>query len=248
MGDIDWIVPVLITLAAILYASVGHGGASAYLAILALSGSPVILVKSSALVLNMLVSCIAFIRFRNKGHFSFKVFLPLALCSVPAAFFSAGLRIEDTTYKAILGLTLIIICIPMFHFSDKEIVKTSIPSIPVLGITGMILGVLSGILGIGGGILLSPLLILSGWSGAKETAGISALFILVNSMAGLLGSYAQAVESIQQSDLRIYLMCALSGGLFGSWLGAQRFNVSLLKKTLSIVLFTAGLKLILGES
>ncbi|MFM9056021.1 MAG: TSUP family transporter [Bacteroidota bacterium] len=235
-------------MAAILYASVGHGGASAYLAILALSGSPVLLVKSSALVMNMLVSCIAFLRFRSKGHFNVKVFLPLAICSVPAAFFSAGLRIEDSTYKSILGLILLIIFIPMFFSFDKLVAKERSPSFMVLGISGLILGLLSGLLGIGGGILLSPLLILSGWAGVKETAGISSLFILVNSLAGLLGASSQAMEAVMQPELMLYLICALGGGLIGSCLGAMRFNAVLLKKTLSIVLFTAGMKLIFGES
>jgi uncharacterized membrane protein YfcA len=248
MVDLDWLIPVLIALAAILYATVGHGGASAYLAILVLSGSPVLLVKSSALWLNMLVSCIAFIRFWSKGHFSSNVFLPLALCSVPAAFFSAGIRIEESLYKSMLGLTLIIICIPLYYISGNENVNTKPPSTSVLASTGLLLGGLSGMLGIGGGILLSPILILSGWSGAKEAAGISALFILLNSTAGLLGSRTQAMESIQQPHLVIYLVFALVGGFVGSWLGAQRFNAVWLKKTLAFVLFTAGLKLIFGES
>jgi uncharacterized protein len=232
----------LLFLVALLYASVGHGGASGYLALMAIFGMSVDTMKSSALILNLFVSLVAFIQFYKSGHFHLKSFLPFALASVPLSFVGGLIHIDSRIYKILLGVFLMIAVIRMLFFDDLKSNKNALPSLFVSFMIGGSIGFLSGLLGIGGGIILSPILILLYCMNQKQAAAISALFIFVNSFAGLSGQLAKGVNI----DPQIYLFVAVAfvGGSIGSYLGASKLNHRALKYVLSLVLSIAIFKLL----
>ncbi len=232
---------ILILLIALLYSSVGHGGASGYLALMAIFSMPLASIKPVALILNIAVSLIAFIQFYRNGFFDKKIFLLLAVASVPAAYAGGLITIHPTLYKQILGVLLFITAIRLIIPMKKEIIISGNFDVGILLGMGAGIGFVSGIIGIGGGVLLSPLLILLGYSDVKKTAGISALFIFVNSIAGLLGQLKHGIEFT--SSMYIMIAVAITGGLIGSSIGAKQFNNSILKKVLACVLIFASLKL-----
>jgi hypothetical protein len=234
----------LISLVAFLYASVGHGGASGYLATLALFSVAPATMKSSALILNVFVSGISFIQYYGEGHFNRKFFIPFGLASVPASYVGAMYPLSDGVYKKTLGVVVILSIIRFLGFGNSS--TEQVKQVPILAalFTGMCIGLLSGMLGIGGGIILSPVILLFHWAGMKRTAATSALFILVNSISGLL---ALSMKGFQlDSQVYYWLIAAIVGGLLGSYLGAKKFNIISLKYLLAIVLTIAGLKLILS--
>lgn len=237
---------VLLFAAAFLYSSVGHGGASGYLAIMALYHFAPAEMKPTALCMNLFVSLIAFIQFQRAGHFRWQLFWPLALASVPMAFVGGSIHLQDHTYRLILGVVLMII-VARFVFIRKipGDVAPTLPKLYALFLLGGTIGLLSGLIGIGGGVLLSPVLLLAGWSGQKQTASISALFIFVNSGAGLLGQFLlQRNNLLWNTNLVWFVLIGIVGSLLGSYLGAKKFNISIVKYLLSIVLFIAAYHLI----
>ncbi len=184
------VLTLLIFVAAVLYSSVGHAGASGYLAAMALFGLAPAVMKPTALILNLLVGTVGTIRFASAGHFDRKIFLPLAALSVPMAFLGGMMKLPITTYKIILGAVLIFAAWRLVvkpKANAGELKPVSVPR--ALGF-GAGLGLLSGLTGVGGGIFLSPLLLFLGWADVRKTAGVSVAFILVNSAAGLLGHLA----------------------------------------------------------
>jgi uncharacterized membrane protein YfcA len=240
--DFSLLFGVLLMLVAFLYASVGHGGASGYLALMALFGFAPEVMRPTALLLNIFVSSIAFLSYFRSGHFSWKLFWPLAIMAVPAAYLGGLITPPTLLYKQLLGAFLIFPAIRfMFPFEPRAGTQHEINIYWAL-VMGAGIGLLSGILGIGGGIILSPLLILLGWSDVKQAAAVSALFILVNSMAGLVGQMQQGIQF--SPDMLAMVGIALIGGLGGSYFGAFRFNQKTLKLSLSIVLLIAALKLL----
>lgn len=227
---------------AFLYSSVGHGGASGYLAMMAIAGISPGIMKSSALILNLFVAGVAFISFYRAGHFRFKVLWPFAVTSMPMAFIGAQIAIQPSLYKIILGICLLIavtwiIIKPML--SEKPVRE---PSVPVALIAGAILGFISGVIGIGGGILLSPLLIILNWSTIKQTAGISAAFIVLNSLSGLIGLFKTGLSFDNNSVF--WIMAAFTGGLLGSYLGSRKLSIAGLRYVLAFVLSFAAIKLL----
>ncbi|MEW9502682.1 sulfite exporter TauE/SafE family protein [Jeotgalibacillus marinus] len=233
---------MFIFIAAILYSAVGHGGASGYLAAMALFGVSPFVMKPVGLVLNLLVSGLASVRFYRAKFFSWSIFLPFALPAIPFAYLGGALQVPSHTYKIIAGVVLLF---SAYHFvvtSKKE--EKDIKKIPLFFaiLSGMGMGFLSGIIGVGGGIFLSPLLLLLGWATTKQTSGIAALFIFVNSLSGLLGH----ISSVQMlpSYWPYLAVSAIAGGLIGSNLGTKRLNKTIIRRTLAIVLVIAGLKLI----
>ena len=233
---------LFIFLVAGLYASVGHGGASGYLALMTLLSMPIATIKPVALMLNIAVSLIAFIQFYRSGFFNKKLFIPLAIASVPAAYAGGLLSIDPHLYKQLLGGLLFISAIRLAMPLKKEVLVVQHFNIVLVVMIGASIGFLSGMIGIGGGIILSPLLILVRYSDVKTTSGISALFIFVNSIAGLLGQMKQGIEF--SSSMSVMIAVAIAGGLIGSYIGARQLNISMLKKVLAVVLFIASLKLI----
>lgn len=230
---------ILLAIMAFLYASVGHGGASGYLAVMALFAIAPPLMKQTALLLNLGVSLMSFLAFYRQGFFRWTLFWPFALGSIPAAFLGARIPLTDSTYKQILGACLFLAVIRMV-ISLKEATQRSLPA--VLGIfTGAAIGLLSGMIGIGGGIILSPLLLLFRWASLKEAAAVSALFIFVNSVSGLAG--LKTWIPIDQSQMIYWLAASLVGGFLGARWGAGIASNAKVKWILALVLVIASLKL-----
>jgi uncharacterized membrane protein YfcA len=238
-----WIVfGALLALVAFLYSSVGHGGASGYLALMAIFSFPISIMKPSALILNLFVSGISFFFYYKKDFFKFKLFYPFAIASVPAAFIGGMIPLENKFYKILLGIVLIVAALRLFGFfknTEKHNVTLNIPF--AMGI-GFGIGLLSGMLGIGGGVILSPILLFLGWATLKETAAISSLFIFVNSIAGLSGYFIGENTFPTQS---FYLVpIAVFGGIAGAYYGSGYFSNKALKYVLATVIALASIKLI----
>ena len=233
---------LLLVVVAFLYSSVGHGGASGYLALMAIFSFPISVMKPSALMLNLFVSGISFLFYCKKDFFKVKLFWPFAITSVPAAFIGGMIPLENNIYKIILGIVLIIVALRLFgFFNTKEITTTEI-NIPLAMSIGFGIGLLSGMLGIGGGVILSPILLFLGWATLKETAAISSLFIFVNSIAGLSGYFFSDKSFPTES---FYLVpIAVFGGILGAYYGSGYFSNKVLKYVLATVILLASIKLI----
>jgi len=233
---------LLLFVLAFLYASVGHGGASGYLALMAIFNMAPDVMKPTALFLNLFVSLTAFIQFYRGGHFKWKIFLPLALASVPLAFLGGMITIDPLVYKKILGVLLLIPIIRFLFFPNIKVEQIRDSNISLSVMMGSSIGFLSGLIGIGGGIILSPILLLLRWTDQKQTAAISALFIFVNSLSGLGGQMSKGITFT--NDMATYTIVAFIGGLCGAYLGALKFNQNVLKMLLAVVLLIASYKLI----
>ena len=235
---------VLLFVVAFLYASVGHGGASGYLALMAIFGISPLFMKPTALLLNLFVSFSAFVFFYRGGHFKWKYFLPFALASIPMSFLGGMISLDANLYKKILGVLLMIPITRLVLFPNNEKEEMNDLNTPTAMLIGGVIGFLSGLIGIGGGIILSPLLLLLRWTDQKQTAAISAMFILVNSLAGLGGQLTKGIEF--QPEMLTFVGIAFVGGSVGAWFGAIKFNQQVLKYLLALVLLMASLKLLLS--
>ena len=237
------IVCIGLLLASMLYASVGHGGASAYLAVMGLAGFAPLEMKPIALSLNIAVSALALIAFLRAGHFRAKLFLPLAISSVPAAFIGGWLQLPNPIFKWILAAALLFGAwrLAFGKKTDNEEIRS--PNIILLIALGISIGFLSGLIGIGGGIFLTPLLILFHWSNSKTAAAISAAFIFVNSISGLAGFLTKGGVI---PDKALYLLPAvLLGGYIGAHWGSNRAQNPALMRALALVLVIAAAKFLI---
>lgn len=232
-----------ILVVAILYSSVGHGGASGYLAVLALFSVAPVAFKPTALILNILVSAVATFQFARAGHFSWRLFWPFAVTSIPFSFVGGTLSLPTAAYKPLLGIILLASAYHLFFRKECEKTNSDPLSPAVALIIGAFLGFLSGLIGVGGGIFLSPLLLLLKRANAKEVSAVAALFILVNSISGFLGhiSSLQAIPPFAP----MLAATALCGGITGSFLGSRRLPDMGIVKILSVALMIAGIKLLL---
>jgi uncharacterized membrane protein YfcA len=232
---------IAVGLIAFLYWSVGHAGASGYIATMTLFGLAPVIIRPTALVLNILVASIGTFQFWRAGHFSWKLFWPFALLSIPAAYFGGHLQPSASVLRILIGLVLLFSAARLvFRRSDPP--KLGTPSQPMAISVGAGLGFLSGLTGTGGGIFLTPLLLFCEWAHIRQAAAVSALFILVNSIAGLVG-YFTAVHSIPSLGL-LLAAAAIIGGTLGSHLGSRCFPPRAISILLAIVLTIAGAKLI----
>lgn len=227
-------------LIAFLYSSVGHGGASGYLALMALFGVEVALMKPSALILNLFVSSIAFISFYRAGYFRLRLLLPFVITSIPAAFLGATLEVPPELYKKILGVCLFIAALRIVIRTGDEGEQKRL-SIPIALAAGAIIGFFAGMIGIGGGIILSPLLLLTRWGGMKETAAASAAFIFLNSFAGLTGHLSAGMDVSPR--IALWIVAVMAGGLLGAWTGGFKLTANQLKYLITTVLLVASIKL-----
>lgn len=238
----DLILYLLLPTIAFLYASVGHGGASSYLMILALLNFAPEQIRPTALIMNMFVSLMAFISFRKNIDFPIRLFVLLVAFSIPAAYWGGSILVDTQWYKRILGLLLIFPILKFFEFLPKGKVLEIQGKWWLIGIIGLMIGFVSGLIGIGGGIILSPIILLLGWADVKETAAVSALFIFLNSVSGFLGADGFSVEISPQ--LWIVMPLTIIGGGLGAYLGASKFQPTVVKKLLGLVLLVAAVKLI----
>lgn len=233
----------LIPIVAFLYSSVGHGGASGYLALMAVFSFPSDMMKQTALLLNLFVAGIAFYQYYKGGYFNRSLFLFFALGSVPAAFLGGLWSLDPWLYKKILGFILFFAIARMLFKKESTQQKNKQVAAPIGLIIGIVIGLFSGLIGIGGGIILTPVILLFHWGTMKEAAAVSALFIWVNSASGLFGQLSSGVNLTTNAFVLVGL--ALVGGIFGSYYGSQRWNNSRLEYFLALVLTSAGIKLIL---
>lgn len=232
----------LLLVVAFLYASVGHGGASGYLALMALFSVAPEVMKPTALLLNLFVSLTAFLQFYRGKHFVWKVFFPLALASVPMAFVGGLVTIDATIYKKVLGLLLVFSVIRLLIPAKNNSQELKPAHFSGALLMGGVIGLLSGMIGIGGGIILSPLLIFFNWTDQKQTAAISALFIFVNSASGLMGQLTNGIQF--SSDMFVYVAVAFAAGIAGAYFGSMKFRQAVMKKILAVVLMVAAYKLL----
>lgn len=242
MGPFDLALLLIgVTIVAFLYSSVGHAGASGYIAVMSLCGWAANEIRPAALVLNILVATIAALQFGRAGHFSWTLFWPFALLSVPAAYAGGYLQLPSAVLKMLIGAVLLFSAARLF-FRQRDPAETNPPPRGIAVAAGAGIGFLSGLTGTGGGIFLTPLLLLRGWAVTRRAAAISALFILVNSVAGLAGY----VTSGQPIPRVVWLLAvgAVVAGAVGSHLGSRQFPVRTISLLLATVLVIAGLKLI----
>jgi uncharacterized protein len=242
-NQVALLLAVLILGVALLYSTVGHAGASGYLAVMALLGVAPTVMKPTALVLNILVALIASTAFYRAGHFSLRLFWPFALTSVPCAFLGGALTLPNHWYKVAVGIMLLYSAGRMFFTQNAVADRASArpPLLLALAI-GSVIGLVSGLIGVGGGIFLSPTLLLAGWAGVREAAAVSALFILVNSVAGLLGHVTSV--AVLPAALPVFALAAVLGGGIGARYGSRRLPSTVLRQALALVLVIAGVKLI----
>ena len=236
-----WILAVGMGLVAFLYSSIGHAGASGYIAVMALCSVPAVQIKPIALALNIAVSILASWNFYRAGHLNPKLLIPLVLGSVPMAFLGGYLKLPAHWFQVLVGLVLWFSAYRLWLKARVEKTGHS-PGRFILAGTGAGLGLLAGLTGTGGGIFLTPWMLWRGWATTKTVAAVSALFIFCNSVAGLAGHFA-AVQDFPTFGLWLLPVVA-GGGWFGSWLGSRRYSAFWIRRLLAAVLLIAGMKLI----
>jgi uncharacterized membrane protein YfcA len=234
---------IAILVIAFLYSSVGHAGASGYIAAMTLFGLSAAVIKPAALALNILVATLATWQFWRAGHFSWKLFWPFAIASVPFAFLGGYITLPSEVFKIIVGVVLIYSA-GRFLIEPKTDSEAHAPTTPLAISVGAGLGLLSGLTGVGGGIFLTPLMIFMRWAQTKTASAVSALFILVNSISGLLGNVA-GTKQLPFFALPL-AVAAIVGGAVGSYYGSRRFSPVVIKRLLGVVLTIAGVKMLLS--
>lgn len=228
---------------ALLYSSVGHGGASGYLALGALMGLGQTEMRLPALLMNLVVSGIAFAQFHRSGHFRWSVFWPFAVTSIPMAWLGSTLVLDPLVFEQLLAVALLLAAARLLGLFGPGIDGSRPVVLPLALALGGAVGLVSGLIGIGGGIFLSPLLILLRWANAHTAAAVSALFILVNSAAGVVGAGMRG-ETVP-AEAWTWMVAAAGGALVGAWSGARRLGPRWLQRVLGVVLVLACMKLIL---
>jgi uncharacterized membrane protein YfcA len=244
-----WELAALVFLAAALYSSVGHAGASGYLAAMAIVGLAPETMRPTALALNILVATIATVRYARAGQFDRRTLWPFALASVPAAFLGGMLHLPTTLYRPLVGVILLLAALELVRSARRsaarevDVPQSDVPVVPAL-LIGAGIGLLSGLTGTGGGIFLSPVLLFLGWARTRKTSGVSAAFILLNSVAALAGT-TFALSALPPA-IPLWLLAATVGALLGTQLGTRLLPIPALRYALSMVLVIAGAKLILA--
>lgn len=241
----ELLIAALLFLGAILYTTVGHAGSSIYIAIMSLFGLAAVVIKPTALVLNIFVSSFTSWRFLKAKLFDLKLFIPLAIGAIPMSYVGGSIELSNEIYKPIVGLLLLASGISfLVQFKAKSNSGINPPKHLIAFAVGASIGLLAGLTGTGGGIFLSPIALLFNWTSIKQISGTSALFILVNSIFGLLG-HATSVGNLP-SALPLFVIAVMSGALIGTRLGIKKFSNQGVKRALGVVLIIAGLKLAAG--
>jgi len=228
---------------AALYSSVGHAGASGYIAWMSLLSLAPAVIRPTALALNILVASIATWQFVQAGHFRWRLFWPFVVLAIPGAFVGGFITLPAAVFKLLLGLVLLCSAVHFARSSSQPEQAATQPPLWAALAVGAGIGLLSGLTGTGGGIFLTPLLLFMHWAGSKQAAAVSAPFVLVNSLAGLLG--LASASAAFPPYVPWLLLAAGLGGLLGSHLGSHRFRPAVIKRFLAGVLVIAGVKLLL---
>lgn len=232
---------ILVFVIAIVYSSAGFGGASGYLLAMSFFDIPIYVMSSTALVLNMVVATISFVNYVHTGHFRSRLLFPFLLASVPAAFVGGYIQISQETYMMLLYGVLTYLAVRMILLPTLSETKDWQPrSLPLwlALLSGAIIGLLSGMVGIGGGILLSPLIILAQWGTSKEAATSAAGFIALNSMSGLTARLAKGTFMVEPFSIWL-VMIGIAGAVIGGQVGALRFSNAGVRRVLGIILAIA---------
>lgn len=240
-----WLLGALFFSAAILYSSVGHGGASGYLAAMGLVGVAPAIMRPTALVMNIAVASISLVKFARVGGFRWRLFLPFAITAVPLAFVGGRTQLPVAWFGVLVGAVLIFSAVRLLLEARAGATPRPVRGAPPVALAlafGAGIGFLSGLTGVGGGIFLSPLLVLAGWATVRDSAAPTAAFILVNSIAGLLGLMSR--QPTLPEPLPAWVAAVIVGGLIGATLGARRLGSVALRIALAGVLLIAGLKMI----
>ncbi|MFC3096330.1 sulfite exporter TauE/SafE family protein [Alteraurantiacibacter palmitatis] len=240
--NVDLLLALCMALAAILYSSVGHAGASAYIALMALFGIEATVMRPTALVLNVIVASLASFRFLKAGLFSWRALWPFLVTAIPMAWLGGTIHLPSEIYRPLVGGVLWISAARLLWPHELKVERESV-SPPLLFALpmGALIGLLAGLTGTGGGIFLSPLLLFMAWAPTRQVSGIAAVFVLTNSLAGLGGQIA-TLDALPP-QLPLYAGAALIGGIIGTTIGI-RVNTKLILKLLAVVLLIAGAKLI----
>ena len=243
MSPEELLLAALFFAAAILYSSVGHAGASAYLAAMALVGVSQSTMRPTALGLNLFVASIVIARFWRAGHLPWRQLVPLAIGSVPMAFIGGSIDLPGEVYRPLVAVALLAgaarLATAGAPKDDEE--RPGVPWLPGIA-AGAGIGLIAGLTGTGGGVFLTPLLVLAAWTATRDAAGLSGAFILVNSISGLAGLLIGGVSL--PSAMPLWIAAVALGGLIGSWLGAARFSILNLRRALAVVLVVAAAKLV----
>lgn len=243
----DLALTALIFIAATLYSTVGHAGASGYLAAFALFGLAPEEMRPAALTLNILVAAIACYRYTRAGQSDWRLLIPFILTSIPAAYVGGTLHVPPEIYRPMVGVVLLLSAVQFIRTAKRaarDDAKAGAPDLLLCPIAGAVLGLLAGLTGTGGGIFLSPLLIFMHWAPTRHVSGIAAGFILLNSIAGLIGN-VKLLPSLPEA-LPYWALAALLGGLLGTQLGSKTLPLPAIRRVLGAVLIIAGGKMLLG--
>jgi uncharacterized membrane protein YfcA len=238
-----WIFLVILPIVSFMYSAVGHGGASGYLAMMTLFGFVPETMKPTALLLNLFVAAFSFYHYAKSGNFNKKLFLVFAAASIPLAFLGGLIDVDASIYKKVLAVLLVFAILKMLNVFGKE--SDEVREVKIWqGLTvGGSIGFFSGLIGIGGGIILSPVILIMKWGRMKEAAAVSALFIWVNSAAGMGGQLYKGVTIDPQAFILVGI--AVIGGFLGGYFGSKKFNNKGLRYMLAVVLISACIKLFL---
>lgn len=240
--DITLVLALSFFAVALLYAIVGHAGGSGYIAVMVVAGMSVAEIRPTALVLNVLVSAIATAEFARAGHFRPRMLLPFIVGSLPMAYWGGSMQLPPAPFKIMLGLALLFSAWRLFSKRAESAVTRPLPVLPAIA-AGAVIGLFSGLLGIGGGIFLTPLLLLLCWASPKQAAAVSAPFILVNSISALAGMGPNLSIELPAHFVE-YAVAVVAGGLIGAHLGSHRLPGKTILAILSAVLLLAGGKML----
>ena len=242
----DIVIAFVFFIIAVLYGAVGLGGGTGYLAVMGIFGLPPELIRSTALTFNILVASIGTWKHIRAGQFSARIFLPIAAASIPFAFLGGRLSLPGELYRPIVGIVLFYAAFRLWRTPNGVEETNQNKGLPIwiALIAGAVIGLVSGLVGVGGGIFLGPLLLLTGWSSTREAMGITAAFVVVNSMAGLAGRLSTVPEL--PPTILIWLLVVGAGGWIGAEFGSNRLNPLILRRLLALILIAGGLKMAIG--
>ncbi len=232
-----------IFLIALLYASVGLGGGSGYLALMGFFNVDPEVMKATALALNILVTTIGTYKYSRAGYFSWKLFWPFAITSIPFAFLGGRLNLNGDIYKGIVGILLLYAATRLFTTARAAEEKNILPP-PLWAalLSGAIIGFIAGITGVGGAIFLSPLILLTGWATPKETAGVATVFVLTNSISGLAGYWSNTFSL--PSEIVYWGIAVILGGWIGAEYGSRKLPDPIIRQVLAVILLLGGIKML----